>query len=104
MGLPSFATKLLLLKSTNIRVLVLKTKSGYCVANWEGGDNEVASFLINVMPKCWGINYLPNDRLIALFEEKGLELQAVSGVTRMIRKLVNWDSADIRNIRILDRI
>jgi len=103
-GLPSFATGVLQIKKENIRILVLKTKSGYSIANWEGSNNDVANFLIDVMPKNWGINYLPSDQLIALLEEKGLELQAVTGATRMVRKLINCDSADYGNIRILNRI
>lgn len=103
-GLPGFATALLQIRKENIKVLVLKTKSGYSIANWEGSNDDVANFLIDVMPKSWGINYLPGDHLIALLEEKGLELQAVTGATRMVRKLINCDSADYRNIRILNRI
>jgi GNAT superfamily N-acetyltransferase len=103
-GLPGFASALVQIKTENISVLVLKTESGCSIADWEGADNEVANFLINVMPKNWGINYLRSDRLISVLRDRGLELQTVSGGTRMVRKLANSVSADYGNIRILNRI
>ena len=103
-GLPGFATALLQIKVESIRVSVLKTESGYCIADWEGTDNEVANFLINVMPKNWGINYLRSDGLISVLRDRGLDLQTVSRASRMVRKLANSVSADYGYIRILNRI
>lgn len=103
-GLPSFATGLLKIKQENIGVLVLKTKTGYSIAGWDGDNNQVANFLINIMPKNWGINYLYGDQLVAILQEKGLEINVVPGAIRMVRKLNNGYLLDYGNIRILNRI
>lgn len=104
-GLPGFATALATIRMESFWVSILRTVSGYAIANWGGDDNEVANFLNSKFPKNWEINYLPGDRLIAiLIKEKGLSIKAMSGATRMVRKLVNWDFSECRNIRILDRI
>lgn len=103
-GLPAFALGGKLFISDHAKAIVLETKTGFSVAEWQGDPSSVTDLLEHALPKQWSLSINPNDPLLAELRARNFLCSLKPGAVRMIKTISSIESAAIPKIGMLDRI